>query len=98
MTPVLLLVTAILMGLFVTAGGAWGLLYCLGKTRRSKGMLWLALLAYAVALGLAVAIAFLTPLDFKWKALILVSGLVYAFIPPMTLRYLQALHSEEVPS
>jgi hypothetical protein len=61
-------------------------------------MHWLALQAYAVALGLAVAIAILTPLDFKWKVLILASGLAYAFIPPMTLRYLQALRSEEVPS
>lgn len=98
MTPVLLLVTAILMGLFVTAGGAWGMLYCLGKTRCSKRLLWFALLAYAIALALAVAIAIVTPLEAKWKALVLVSGVAYAFIPPITLRYLQALHSEEVHS
>lgn len=98
MTPVLLLVTAVLMGLFVAAGGIWGLLYCLGKTRCSKHMLWLAVASYAVALGLAVTIVVVTPLEAKWKALVLASGLAYAFIPPITLRYLEVLHAEEVHS
>lgn len=93
MTPVLFLETAILMGLFVTAGGLWALFYCLGKLRADKGLLWLSVAAYAVALALALALVALTPLHAKWKALILASGFAYAFIPPITLHFLERLHA-----
>lgn len=92
MTPELLIATTILMGLFVSAGGLWALCYCVGKTRASKPWLWAAVVAYLATAALAVAIAVVTPLDFKWKVLILVSGCAYAFIPPMTLHFLERLH------
>lgn len=94
MTPEALLTTAILMGLFVAAGGVWGVLYVLARARGQRHLLWLGLASYALALGLALTIATLTPLDLKWKVLIVVSALAYAVIPPMTLGYLQQLHAD----
>lgn len=94
MTPRTLLETAILMGLFVAAGGVWGVLYVMGRARARKGLLWAALASYALALTLAIAIVLLTPLDTQWKMLILASALAYAVIPPVTLGYLHRLHAD----
>lgn len=95
MTPWAVIETTILMGLLVLAGGVWAILYCLGRSRARKDLLWAAVASYAMALAIAIAIAVDTPLDLKWKLLIIVSALAYAGIPPMTLRYLERLHSEE---
>ncbi|MCK9514796.1 MAG: hypothetical protein WCZ18_00055 [Ottowia sp.] len=97
MTPVLFLLTAILLGLFMLCGGAWALLYCLGQTRGSKMIMRAGLASYALAVILALTIALATPLQLKWKVLIMVSGLAYAFIPPITLRYLERLHAAWEP-
>lgn len=97
MTPVLFLTTAILMGLFMTCGGAWALLYCLGQTRGSRPLARLATVFYALALVLALVIAVATPLMLRWKLLIVFSGLAYAVIPPVTLRYLERLHAAWEP-
>ena len=95
MTPEALIRTALMMGLLVLAGGAWSLLYCLGKTRARPAWLHAARGCYAIALGLAIAIAVQSPLSPGWKLLILASALAYAGIPPMTLRYLQHTHEGE---
>jgi len=95
MTPEALIQTALMMGLLVAAGSAWSLLYCLGKTRARSDLMHAALGCYAIALGLAIAIAIDSPLSIGWKLLILVSALAYAGIPPMTLRYLQRTHEGE---
>ena len=95
MTPEALIQTAVMMGLLVLAGGAWSLLYCLGKTRARADFTHMALGCYIVALGLAVAIGVYSPLSPGWKALVLVSALAYAGIPPVTLRYLEQIHDYE---
>lgn len=95
MTPEALIQTTIMMGLLVLAGGAWSLLYCLGKTRARPELMHAALGCYVIALGLAIAIAAYSPLSVGWKLLILASALAYAGIPPMTLRYLQQTHKGE---
>jgi len=95
MTPVWFLVTTVLMGFFVLAGGCWGLLYCLGKTRHSKRLLQASACTYLVALSLGLVIGLLTPLELKWRVLIIASGIAYAFIPPITLKYLDKLEGEE---
>ena len=97
MTPALFLLTAVLMGLFMLCGGAWALLYCLGQTRHSRTIVWAGLASYALAVILALVIALATPLQLKWKVLIIASGLAYAFIPPITLRYLERLHAAWEP-
>ena len=90
MTPESLIQTTVLMGLLVLAGGAWAVLYCLGRVRAAPRLARAARGCYALAL----AIALLTPLTLGWKLLILASALAYAAIPPITLRYLQGLHEE----
>lgn len=95
MNPSDLLLTAILMGLFVSTGGCWGLLYCLGQTRHSHVLQRAGQACYLLSLTLAISLSFFTPLEAKWKLLILASGIAYAFIPPITLRYLQRQHAEE---
>lgn len=96
MTPPLFLATSILMGLFMTAGGIWAALYCLSRARHSPHIMRAALGFYGVAVLLAISLAVFTPLELKWKLLLLGSGLAYAFIPPITLRYLETLHEEEI--
>lgn len=95
MTPESLIQTTVLMGLLVLAGGAWGVLYCLGKARARSDLLHAGAACYVLALGLAVAISLYSPLTFGWKLLIVASALAYAAIPPITLRYLKSLHEGE---
>lgn len=96
MTPALFLTTSILMGLFMTAGGVWALLYCVSRARHSRRIMRAALGFYGLAVLLAICLALFTPLELKWKLLLLASGVAYAFIPPITLRYLETLHEEEI--
>ncbi|HEX7328856.1 MAG TPA: hypothetical protein VF428_09990 [Casimicrobiaceae bacterium] len=94
MTPGALIETTVLLGLLALAGGAWGVLYCLGRMRARRDLTRAALACYALALALAVAIGALTPLDFGWKLLIIASALAYAAIPPITLHHLERLHDQ----
>ena len=98
MSPTALLETAMLMGLFVLAGGGYGGLYRLGRLRAQPAMVRAGGICWGIAMLIALAIAVDTPLDPGWKLLILVSALVYAVIPPMTWRYLERLHDEQEPT
>lgn len=95
MTPTALLETAVLMGLFVLAGGGYGGLYAAGRLRARSGLIRAGGMCWAAAFAIAIAIAALTPLDFGWKLLILASAVVYAIIPPVAWRYLERVHSGE---
>lgn len=95
MTPVALIETAVLLGLFVLAGGGYGSLYSVGRLRSRSGLVRAGGACWLAAFGCALAIAALTPLDVGWKLLILASAIVYAVIPPVTWRYLERLHTEE---
>ncbi|WHZ11363.1 MAG: hypothetical protein OJF60_001802 [Burkholderiaceae bacterium] len=95
MTPDALITTTVLMGLLVLAGGAWAVLYCVGRMRARGALVRAGIASYGVALALALVIAVVSPLDFGWKLLIVASALAYAAIPPITLRYLERMHSDE---
>ncbi len=95
MTPVALIETALLLGLFVLAGGAYAGLYSIGRLRSRPRWVRCGRLCYAAAFACAAVIALATPLDFGWKLLIVGSALAYAVIPPITWRYLERLHAEE---
>lgn len=92
MSPVELIVSSLLLGGFVAAGGAYGILLSLGHALRDARWLRLAPAAYAVQCMFAVAVVVFTPLDWWWKLLIAASGAAYYFVPPMTWRYLISLH------
>lgn len=93
MTPAGVLESAIFLGLFVLAGGAYGALYSIGRLRARRAMVHAGRACWVIAFALALAIALVTPLDWGWKLLILVSALAYAMIPPITWRYLEREHA-----
>lgn len=94
MSPSELILTSLLLGGFVTAGGAYGILLSIGKAFRDARWQRPALAAYASQSALAVAVAIATPLDWWWKLLIAASDVAYYFIPPLTWRYLITLHHQ----
>ena len=95
MTPQALLETAVLLGVFVSAGGAYACLYTLGRLHHRTGLIRASLACWFCALVCAAVLAVASPLGLGWKLLILASAAAYIVIPPITWRYLQRLHSEE---
>lgn len=97
MTPLELIVSSLLLGGFVAAGGAYGMLFSLRHALRDARWQRYALAAYTLQCLFAVAVIVVTPLDWWWKLLVAVSVAAYYFIPPLTWRYLIQLHhlSEE---
>lgn len=92
MTAVELIVSSLLLGGFVAAGGAYGILLSLGHALRDARWKRLAQAAYVMQCIFTVAIVAFTPLDWWWKLLIAASDVAYYFVPPMTWRYLISLH------
>lgn len=98
MTPSSLVMTSILLGVFVLAGGGYGGLYGAGRLTSSRHWLLAGYVCYGVQMGLVITILVATPLASMWKTFIAISGLVYAVVPPVTWRFLEQLHdSEESP-
>lgn len=100
MSPAELILTSLLLGGFVAAGGAYGLLLSIGNAVRGARLRRFAQAAYAAQCAFALAVVLVTPLDWWWKLLIAVCDVAYYFIPPLTWRYLIHLHhsSEELSS
>ncbi|HEX7380859.1 MAG TPA: hypothetical protein VF265_01765 [Nevskiaceae bacterium] len=98
MTPLAVLETAALMGLFVLAGGGYGGFYSIGRLWESRALMRAGAACCGIAIALAIAIAVATPLHFGWKLLILASAAVYVVIPPVTWRYLERIHVQQEAS
>lgn len=98
MSPRELIVSSLLLGAFVAAGGAYGLLLSIGYALHRRRWHPYALAAYAVQCAVALTILAATPLDWWWKLLIAASCAAYYFVPPLTWRYLVHLHGPEEPS
>lgn len=89
-----LLPTAILLGLFVVCAGGYGLLYTMGRLRRSQIFTALAFGAYLLQ-GLVTAVLVIqTSLAVGWKLFLVASFLIYAGIPPVTWRHLERTHQD----
>jgi len=93
-TPDAFLATSGLLGLFVLAAGAYGVLYGAGRSQESRRLIIAARIAYAMLCVVVAAILIATPLGFGWKVLIGLSALVYYAIPPVTWRHLQRTHRD----
>jgi hypothetical protein len=93
MTPVQLLLSAALLGLFVLLAGAYGLLYSLGHVRAKQQLVIAGRISYAAQCATTLAILWLTPLTFGWKVLVALSCVAYVAIPPVTLRLLRLTHN-----
>jgi len=94
MSEVALLSTAVLLGLFVLAGGAYGLIYSAGQLRSSVPLQRIALGCYTGQLLIALLVCISSPLSAIWKAFVVGSALAYAFIPPLMWRLLESLHRQ----
>lgn len=92
MTPLALLSTSVALGLIVLSGGAYGILYGAAALRASRSLSWAGYACYGVQLLLTAAVCFAAPLAPLWKSFLILSGIAYGFIPPLTWRLLQALH------
>jgi len=95
MTPSMFIFTSLSLGFMVLAAGVYALLYGAARFKRSRVLLLLAGLAYAMLALDAASVLLTTPLDSAWKLLIGVSALAYLGIPPVTWRYLQRTHRDE---
>jgi hypothetical protein len=84
--------TSVALGLFVLAGGAYGVLYAVGVARSRPSLERASYACYAGQLLLVLAVCLGSPLDSLWKLFIAVSGVAYGFIPPATWRLLETLH------
>jgi hypothetical protein len=96
MTHAGLISTAVLLGLFVLAGGGYGILYGAGMLRASVRLERAAYLCYATQAAVAVAVCLSSPLNPLWKLFIAASCIAYGFIPPLTWRLLEAMHHPTV--
>jgi len=94
MTAAQMLGTSLLLGAFVLLAGGYGLLYCLGRLRASRG-LGHAAAAACLLQGVTAGLLALSSLDLWWKALLLASFVVFAAIPPLTWRFLERLHEPQ---
>jgi hypothetical protein len=92
MTPQALVLTALLLGLFVLAGGAYGSLYAAGRLCASDTLRRAGFAFYGAQALLVAAVWLTTPLFLGWKVFVALSCLAYGFIPPVTLNYLERLH------
>lgn len=87
-----LILTSLLLGAFVAEGGAYAVLFTLGKILRDERLARAAPYAYAGQVLLTGAVLVFTPLDWWWKMLIAASCALYYFVPPGVWRYLIHLH------
>jgi hypothetical protein len=99
MTPQDLIVTSVVLGLFVLAGGCYGTLYSAAILRSSRQLMRTAYACYAVQVALAVLVCGYTPLTLPWKLLIVLSAVAYVFIPVLAWRYMDGTHrmGEQAP-
>jgi len=95
MTPAAMLATAILLGAFVAAAGAYGLLYCAARISDRKMLRTGGYVSYMGLCLITLALVAFTPLHVGWKVFVVASCLIYLMIPPVTWRYLTRLHREE---
>jgi hypothetical protein len=90
-----LIATGVLLGLFVLAGGGYGILYETAMLRSSLRLGRTGYACYAAQLLIALAICLSSPLNLVWKVFIVGSGVAYGFIPPVVWRLLEAMHRSE---
>ena len=98
MSETALAVTAALLGLFVLAGGAYGLIYGAGMLRSSLLMRRTAVACYVSQLLVAAPVCLLSPLSTAWKVFLVCSAVAYGFIPPLMWRLLESMHRQPTRS
>jgi len=95
MTHASLFATAILLGLFVLAGGSYGIVYGIAMLRSNALLGRTGYACYAAQLLIALAVCLGSPLHPLWKLFIAASAVAYGFIPPAVWRLLETMHRNE---
>lgn len=95
MTAQEIIATALMLGGFVAAAGAYGILYCAARMWNRPALWTAGKVCCAAMIALAAAIVVLSPLLAGWKLLVAASCAAYVAIPPVTWRYLTRLHRGE---
>lgn len=95
MTPIALVTTSILLGVFVLAGGGYGGLYGAGRLTMQRRYLIAGYACYGAQILLVAVILLVTPLAPIWKFFMAISSVIYAVVPPLTWRYLEQIHKSE---
>ena len=94
MTYTDLFATAVLLGVFVAAGGAYGILYAAALLRSSPMLARAARACYALQLLIALAVCVRSPLALPWRLFVAASAVAYGFIPPLIWRLLEIMHRD----
>lgn len=94
MTYAGLFATAMLLGVFVAAGGAYGILYAAARLRSSAVLARAGQACYALQLLIALVVCLGSPLALPWKVFIAASAVAYGFIPPLIWRLLEIMHRD----
>lgn len=97
MTPLALLATSLALGLIVLTGGAYGILYGAASLRSSRPLMRVGYACYCIQLLLVAGVCFASPLAVVWKSFLILSGIAYGLIPPVTWRLLHVLHHHNEP-
>jgi Kef-type K+ transport system membrane component KefB len=95
MTPIHLLETAPVLGLYVLLAGLYGLAYTLGRLRPNRWTPPAVVVSYGLHCAVVVAVVVWAPLGLGWKALLVASSAAILVIPPLTWRYLEHTHKSE---
>lgn len=92
MTPVQLLATASLLGLYALLAGGYALAYTFARLKNKPAFMRVALMLYGLHCSVALAVVLWTPLGPVWKAFLVASSLTIAAIPPVVWRFLNQTH------
>jgi hypothetical protein len=96
MNEIPLLPSALLLGLYVTLAGGYGLAYTIARLQNAIAFRQASFVLYGLHGLTALAIVAWTPLQVGWKGLIVASSAAFLAIPPITWRFLQRTHETEV--
>jgi hypothetical protein len=96
MSEISLLQSALLLGLYVALAGSYGLVYTIARLQDALILHRMACILYGLHGLTAIAIVAWTPLQIGWKGLIVASSAAFLAIPPITWRFLQRTHENEV--
>jgi len=96
MSQINLLQSALLLGVYVTLAGGYGLLYTVARLQHAIALQQISFALYGLHGLAAIALVGWTPLQMGWKGLVIVSSAAFLAIPPITWRFLQRTHENEV--
>jgi hypothetical protein len=93
-----LFATAVLLGIFVLAGGGYGIFYGTAMLRSSVRLECTGYVCYAAQMLIVLGLCIASPLNLVWKVFLAASGIAYGFMPPVMWRFLEAMHRGEARS